>query len=129
MGLPDELGAGDLRALLDLLGMLHEARGEHQLISALMENLSSVVATDLISFNDIDLTGAGTSRTFFEPQLVPRPELERAFDSLQHEHPLIADYAATGDPRPRRMSDFVSLSQLRGLDLWREVFEPLETNH
>lgn len=94
-----------------------------------MSQLNTVIATDLVSYNDIDLTGAGNSRTFFEPELVSRPHLEQAFDVLQHQHPLIADYAATNDPRPRRMSDYLSLPQLHSLDLWTEVFRPLETNH
>jgi DNA-binding CsgD family transcriptional regulator len=123
-----ELGAADLRAMLELVGAAHEASGAAQFGAVLMHGLSSVVACDLISYNEIDLVG-GATQTFFEPALVPRPEIEEAFASLIHEHPLVAEYAATRNPRPLLMSDFASLSELRRLELYHEVFRPLETNH
>lgn len=128
MALRDELTAGDLRAVLDLLGALHEARDPNELAVVLLERLRPVVPADLISFNEIDLAAGAPSRVRFDPQLVLGRDLITAFDRLQHQHPLIADYRSTSDPRPRRLSDFISLPRLRSLDLWREVFRHLETN-
>jgi DNA-binding NarL/FixJ family response regulator len=123
-----ELRASDLRAMLDLLGATHEASGPAEFGEILMSGLSGVVPCDLISYNEIDLVG-GATQTYFEPALAPRPEVEEAFAQLIDEHPLVSEYAATRDPRPLRMSDFLSLSQLHGLELYHEVFRPLETNH
>lgn len=125
----DPLSADDLRSVLRILGELHAARDPDELTYLLMQQLNSVVNTDLISYNDIDLSGTGSTHTYFEPELVPRPELERAFAALQHQHPLVRDYARNGDPSSRRMSDFIELPRLRSLDLWHEVFRPLETNY
>jgi DNA-binding CsgD family transcriptional regulator len=123
-----ELAAADLHLILDLIGDLHGATGVDEVRLVLLARLRELVPADLISYNDIDLSGATETYTLYEPELVVSPELVQAFDRLQHEHPLIADFVSTGDPRPRRMSDFVALPELQALDLWREVFRPLETN-
>lgn len=119
----------DAERVLDLLGALHEAPDVVTLSALVMTGLRAVVPCDLVSYNDIDVNKGGTSQTWFEPELVPRPELESAFGALLHEHPLVTEYVATGDPTPLRMSDHIALPALRALDLWREVFRPLETNH
>jgi DNA-binding CsgD family transcriptional regulator len=126
--LRDELCAEDLRLILDLIGDMHSATGPDEVRWLLLARLRELVPADLISYNDIDLSGATETHTLYEPELMVSPELVQAFDRLQHEHPLIADFVSTGDPRPRRMSDFVALPELQALDLWREVFRPLETN-
>jgi DNA-binding CsgD family transcriptional regulator len=117
--------------VLSMLGALHEAGNPDELSQILLRRLRELIPCDVISYNDIDVAAPATggTRTWFEPELIPQPELEYAFDALQHEHPLVRDYAMTGDPAPRRMSDFITLPHLHGLDLWREVFRPLETNH
>lgn len=120
---------GNAHGVLALLGALHEAQNEESLSKQLVAGLRELVPCDLVSFNDIDLVQTGTTLTWYEPELVPRASVQQAFDALQHEHPLIIEYARTGDPSPLRMSDFIALNELRGRDLWQEVFRPLETNH
>ncbi|WP_375500996.1 LuxR C-terminal-related transcriptional regulator [uncultured Jatrophihabitans sp.] len=117
--------------MLRLLAELHEAADPDEVAHVLVRELSRLVPCDLVSYNDIDVAApsSGGTRTWYEPELTPRADLEFAFDALQHEHPLVRDYAATGEPAPRRMSDFITLPDLQALDLWREVFRPLETNH
>jgi DNA-binding CsgD family transcriptional regulator len=123
-----EVRAEDLRAILGLLSEVHQASGTASFAGILMEGLGGVVDCDLVSYNEIDLIG-GSTQTFFEPALVPRPQLEEAFAGLIHQHPLVERYAATRDPRPLRMSDFISLAELKSRDLYQEVFRPLETNY
>jgi len=125
----DELRAEDLHAILALVAELHLAGGVDALGQLLLGRLRSLVPADLVSYNDIDLTGTGTSRIWYDPDLDPSSELTVTFDALQHEHPLLADYVGTGDPEPRRMSDFIALPDFQARDLWREVFRPLEINH
>lgn len=93
-----------------------------------MTGLAAVVKCDLVSYNEIDLVG-GATQTIFEPALVPRPQLEDAFAGLIDQHPLVRHYAQTRDPQPLRMSDFIALDELKALDIYAEVFRPLETNY
>lgn len=125
------LRVDDATGVLRMLAVLHEAADPDDVARVLVRELRSLVPCELVSYNDIDLAtpAAGRTRTWYEPELTPRADLEVAFDALQHEHPLVRDYAATGDPAPRRLSDFIRLPDLQALDLWREVFRPLETNH
>ncbi len=124
----DELSAGELRTMLEVVAELHRCADVAQMTAMLLRSLNTLVPCDLISYNEIDFTG-GATRTLFEPELVPRAEVEEAFARLLHQHPLVADFIATEDPAPRRMSDFISLRALQSLDLYHEVFRPLETNH
>ncbi|MCW2787553.1 MAG: hypothetical protein JWP74_4070 [Marmoricola sp.] len=123
------LSAADVAKVLELVGLLHEAQNPDDLAHQLTQRLRTVIPCDLISYNDMDTTGTGDSTTFFEPELVPRLSLEPIFSALLHEHPLVNDMAENGDMQPRRMSDFISLQRLKSLDLWHEVFRPLETNY
>jgi DNA-binding CsgD family transcriptional regulator len=122
-----QLSVADLRAMLALLGAAHEATGAEQFAGLLMAHLNDLVVSDLISYNEINLIG-GATHTFFEPQLVPRPELEESFSRLIDQHPLVREYNRTGNPLPLRMSDFIGLRELHKLDLYHEVFNPLETD-
>ncbi len=123
-----QLSAADLRAMLALLGAAHEATGAEQFAGVLMAHLNHLVVSDLISYNEINLAG-GATHTVFEPELVPRPELEESFARLVDQHPLVRHYNETGDPLPLRMSDFITLPKLYKLDLYHEVFDPLETDY
>lgn len=122
----DCLSGNDAMPVLTLLGALHEAVDPDELSHVLVDELRALVECDVVSYNDIDVgtPATGGTRTWFEPEVVSRPELEFAFDALQQEHPLVIDYAATGDPAPRRMSDFIALPELRARHLARGVPPP-----
>lgn len=122
-----ELDAAHLRAVLDLLADVHEADGPDEFARVLMTRLGETLHADMISYNEIQL-GVQTS-VFFEPQTARQPQLEEAFTRLVGQHPLVRHYAETGDPTPLRLSDFISDLDLRRLELYQEVFRPLETNH
>ncbi len=121
---------GRLLALLDLTAELHECADEPALYRHLTTQVPRIVETDLVSFNRIDLSGAnGGTYTSFDSGLDAGPQLAQAFDEFAHQHPLVAEYARTGDGAPRRMSDHIPLQRLRRLELFEHVFRPLETQH
>lgn len=122
-----ELDALHLRAVLDLLADVHEAVGPDDFARVLMTRLGETVQADMISYNEIEM-GVQTS-VFFEPQTARQPQLEEAFTRLVGQHPLVRHFVETDDPTPQRLSDFISDLDLRRLDLYQEVFRPLETNH
>lgn len=119
-----------LQNLLDLTVELHRCPDESTLFDRLTTQISRVVDADLVSFNRIDLSGTnGGTYTSFDNGLQAGPAITRAFDAFAHQSPLVAEYARTGDGAPRRMSDHVSLPDLRRLDFFEHVFRPLETRH
>jgi len=120
-----ELRAEDLRRALDLIGALHEATDPGVLSHQLVLRLRSVLPADLASYRDIDSTGATVGGHAWSPEPAGGSAVIRAFDQVRHQHPMLADLMATGDPRSRRLSDFQSLSELRRLALWHEVLRPL----
>ena len=123
-----ELGTADFAAMLDLLGAVHKSVGSVEFSQILSAKLTSLVRCDTISYNEIGLRDGSTYVTF-EPAVVPSPESSAAFARLAPEHPLVSDFVRTGDPRPRLLSEFVSRRELHRLDLYHEVFRPLETEY
>lgn len=121
----DDLRAEDLRRVLELIGGLHEAAEPGELCRLLVLRLRSVIAADLVSYREIDSTGATDGCHGWSPEPVAGLAVIHAFVQIRHEHPVLANFMATGDPRPRRLSDFLSLPQLRTLGLWHSVLRPL----
>jgi DNA-binding CsgD family transcriptional regulator len=119
------LRAEDLRRALDLIGALHEATDPGALSHQLVRRLRSVIPADLASYRDIDSTGATVGCHAWSPEPAAGSAVIQAFDHLRHQHPMLSDLMATGDPRSRRLSDFRSLPELRRLALWHDVLRPL----
>ena len=74
----DELSAPDLRQILDLIGELHSATDPDEVRLVLLSRLREVVPADLVSYNDIDLSGATETYTLYDPELMVSPELVQA---------------------------------------------------
>ena len=116
--------------LLDLLGELHECADESALRQRLTERVDRLVPCDLVSLNYIDLDGShGGSVTSFNAGFKAGSELNQAFDLFADQHPLVKEMVRTGSAEPRRMSDYISAPAFRRLDLYHQVFRPLESLH
>ena len=122
-----DLDAFHLRAVLDLLSDVHEAVGPDDFARVLMTRLAETLQADMISYNEIEV-GVHTS-VFFQPETSRQPRLEEAFTRLVGQHPLVTHFTETDDPAPQRLSDFITDLELQRLELYQEVFRPLETNH
>lgn len=78
------------------------------------------------SYNEITVGGAA-QRVVVEPHVVARESHDEAFSRHLHQHPVIAHVARTGDQRSLLISDFVSQTAFRRLDLYNDFYRPVST--
>jgi DNA-binding CsgD family transcriptional regulator len=76
------------------------------------------------SYNEIELS-TGDYRVLVYPDDGVRAAAAPAFGHYMHEHPVIAHVAATGDPEPHAISDFLRPAEFHRLGLHGEFFRPL----
>jgi DNA-binding CsgD family transcriptional regulator len=88
------------------------------------EILSQLVPGELSAYNEVDLR-EGSVRVVAGHPLDMRvgSEMQAAFQPHVHEHPVI-HRVRKGDPRPLKISDFLTARQFRRLGLYNEVFRP-----
>ena len=79
----------------------------------------------IISYNEVDLA-KGTLVADTWPEDVRWDGDYELFARYAHQHPVIANAAATGDVTPRAISDFIESEELHALDLYQQVYSRLE---
>jgi DNA-binding CsgD family transcriptional regulator len=120
------LSARQIRAVLDLVGVVHGARDVEEFQRELLPALRRLVPADYVSFNEVGADGT-TYATFVDPQV--SAEQMQAWARGASQNPLIVRYANTRDGRAYRFSDVVSREELRDLELFRELYEVLGIRH
>jgi DNA-binding CsgD family transcriptional regulator len=78
------------------------------------------------SYNEIDVARGRHRIVADPPELLRHPAAAR-FPRYVHQHPVIGHYAATGDSRSHLISDFLTATEFRRLELYDEFFRPLDT--
>ena len=119
---PGETDARLLDLVGDVCGLLDLDELRHGLLDALHRALPSLY----VSLNDI---GPGPRDVV---ALVSPDASESSFEAWTrnaHENPLLQYYQRTQDGRAMRFSDVCTAEHLRGLSLYREVYEPMGVKH
>lgn len=108
----------------ELLSQLYSAGGLDIYVANVLEVLPRLIPSEITSYNEVD---PRRSRVVWqvEPAGAEFAGAREAFEAHMGEHPLIAHYHRTGDPRALRLSDFASLRQLRGLGIYQECYRRL----
>ena len=88
-----------------------------------LEQLPRLVPTTMISYNDI--SPEGDPLLLLDPRDAWTEQRERDFIRLADQHPLIAHYQRTGDPRPMKISDVMGRREFRRTELYRTVYGPM----
>lgn len=110
--------------LAGVLGLLAEAGAAPDLDGfrgVVTRRLRELVPCELVGYNEISLAEGSATVTADPPG--PRATRPHAFVRFMHEHPVIAAHRR-GDLGAAAISDFLTESQWRGLDLYKRVFEP-----
>ncbi len=109
-------------SLLELVGEVFGLLEMAELRDGMLAALVAAVPCDWVSLNDV---GPSPGETFaiVRPALAPR--WHKAFARHVHQNPMLVHWLRTRDSRAYRFSDLASEEELRALDLFREVYEPL----
>jgi DNA-binding CsgD family transcriptional regulator len=98
----------------------------------LLESLCELVGSDHATYCELDrprrrtLAISGVSDAGGTDD---RPDDEEAFWRLRHQHPVCSHQDRTSDFSPRKLSDFVSVRELRRLEIYSEIFRPADVEH
>lgn len=107
------------RTVAAMLAIVREAALADETPAAIVDGFHDVLRLDYATYDEI---GPGGAVTLAQPS---SPSAVEAFRHYAHEHPSLADYAATGRLTTRRLSDLTTHRRLRRLGLWADVFRPL----
>jgi hypothetical protein len=113
-----------LVGLITALSELHVLGSVAYFPTRVLSVVGRVIGCDSASYNEIDILN-GSRRVLAEPYDAMTDELDQAFGTHLHEHPVIAHYAATGDVGSRMISDFLRPRELHCLGLYADLFAPL----
>ena len=108
--------------MLALVGEVMGALDLEEFSQALLSSLRSAVGADWCALNELPADWPdAVSKT--EPPVDTKFHV--AFARFGHQNPLVEHYARTRDSRATRFSDVISQPELRQLDLYRELYQPL----
>lgn len=107
----------DTQLLLELIGEAYSFESLAEFRSGVLEVLNRVVPSDLVAYNEIaDGEAFALMIPGYDESLMP------TFAALSHENPLISRIRATGDGRPRRISDFLDREAFHGTALYQQFY-------
>jgi DNA-binding CsgD family transcriptional regulator len=122
------LGPSDYEAVLGFLRQLYGVERLEAFPRRALAGLSRLIESDILTYNEID-PRRQRAHMIDQPAGVIDAAQVATFERHAHQHPLIAHYARTRESQPRKISDFLSLSEFRSLSLHYEFFRPLSVNY
>jgi DNA-binding CsgD family transcriptional regulator len=114
------------RAVLDLVGEVHDVNDLDEFREVLLPGLRRVVPAEFSSYNEIH-ERQGVLATVVVPGIPD--ELVGAWERTAATNPLIVRFVRTRDGRAYRFSDVVTRAELHALPVFQELYEPLGLEH
>mgnify|MGYP001363872665 CR=1 FL=1 len=124
----ERLRPSDYEAVLAFLRQLYAVERLEAFPRRAIAGLSRLIESDILTYNEIDLRRQRADY-IDEPAGIIDHSQRATFERFADQHPLIAHYARTADRRPRKVSDFLSLTDFKDLALHHEFFRPLGVNY
>ena len=118
------LSALDLEAMLGFLEEAHSVDGPEPFPQSLLVSLRRLVPGDWVGYSELDRVQKVRIWNEEDPGVDDDCSTDDAYWRLRHQHPVCHFHEATGDFRALKLSDFVSRSELRRREIYREYFQP-----
>src|SRR5262245_41375435 len=117
------LGSRDLRTALGHIQRLYSQTDLEGFRAQVISAIADLVPSNFSAYNDLAMTRT-TVDTVITPALPAR--LLEAFVDHMDEHPLAAHYQRTGDIRPNKISDLLSVHRYHALGLYADFFRHID---
>jgi DNA-binding CsgD family transcriptional regulator len=120
----------DLSAALGFLGDAESVAGPNAFTPELLQRLERLVPADVVCFSELDRVHHRRICDTFstgETRDEPDDEVTAAYWRTRHEHPVCRHHDVTGDFSARKVSDFITLRELRKREIYALRFR--ETPH
>jgi DNA-binding CsgD family transcriptional regulator len=121
------VSARDLGQALSFLREAEDLAGPDPFPTELLDRFRGLVGCDSVSYCELDRPN---ERVLLISECTRGLEIEASVDHepifwrVRHEHPVCAYQDRTGDFGARKLSDFLTQRQLRGLEIYRDLFRP-----
>lgn len=116
----------DFRRLSEWLSNLYALRDETALSQYLVSSVSSLVPGEVFSFNRIDPTRGTAWYTWAPSDYRTINDGMAILGRYARQCPLVPSLQASRGHHALRMSDCVSMAQLRRLDIYHEFYQPMQ---
>jgi DNA-binding CsgD family transcriptional regulator/PAS domain-containing protein len=122
-----DLDAGDLHTAFSVVQAVHHAPDLDAFPRVVLQELRRIIDYDFGGYNEVDPV-ARRLVVALDPVDDPRghQEMIERWASLIDQHPVANYYRGTGDGAAFRISDFLSHDEYHALDLYREVYAPMQ---
>ncbi len=127
-GVMEHLTNAALRRGLDVARGLSELQELAEFPAWSASALRRLISCDIASYNAVDPTTQRAAVAVDPGDSVFEGGVD-ALASYIHQNPLVSHYAATGDGRALRISDFITVRQLRRTELYDYVYRHLDLEH
>ena len=127
-GFVERLGPSDYEAVLGFLHQLYAPERVDAFPRRALTGLSHLIESDILTYNEID-PQRQHAYMLQEPVGVISASQVATFEHLTDQHPLITHYVRTRESKPRKISDFLTLSEFHNLDLYQEFFRIVGINY
>jgi DNA-binding CsgD family transcriptional regulator len=124
----ERLGPSDYQALLGLVRQLYGIDRVEDFPRKAIVGIGRLIPCDILTYNEID-TRRQRATFIEEPAGAINASQAAVFNRYADQHPLITHYARTRESRPRKISDFLTLTEFRRLGLYQEFFRTLAINY
>jgi DNA-binding CsgD family transcriptional regulator len=115
------LRQADLDAALAFLGDAESVKGPSAFTPELLQRLERLVPADVVCFSELDRVHRrriGDTFSTGEARNEPDDESTAKYWRTRHEHPVCRHHDATGDFSARKVSDFVTVRELRKREIY-----------
>jgi DNA-binding CsgD family transcriptional regulator len=110
--------------MLAFLVEAHSVDGPEPFPQSLLVSLRRLVRGDWVGYSELDRVRQVRIWNEEDPRVDDDCSTDEAYWRLRHQHPVCHFHEATGDFRALKLSDFVSRSELRRREIYREYFHP-----
>jgi DNA-binding CsgD family transcriptional regulator len=122
-----ELSSSRLRKVLEATARAVEFRELSEFRAGAIALARELVPCESASYNEI--RPGAPAIVVADPADWLTAESLKVFGRLAGENPLIAHYMSTGDGQPLRFSDFITRGHLHRLELYDQLYRPLQVEH
>ena len=124
----ERLGPSDYESVLGFVRQLYAVARIEDFSRVTSFGIRRLIPCDILMYKEIYLR-RHLAKMIEEPAGSLPAERAAAFEHYASQHPLIAHYARTGEERPQKISDFVTLNEFRNLAVYDAFFGKLAINH
>jgi DNA-binding CsgD family transcriptional regulator len=123
---PDAISHRDLETALEIAEQLADITDRADLRERTVAVLGTVVPASYVTWNDVDQTNDKMDVTTpIQVSNAERQDFDATFLAHIQDHPVITNYARTGDGRPYAISDFLSVEDFHATNLYQKIYRRL----